>query len=174
MDTALIGLVGVLIGALLAEHFRRRNLIDAYSQKIFERRLEIYEGLMALVQSGHAVASDVMSSESLTKEERHAAISEAILAIAEYTDENALYIDSEVAANSVAMLMGAEGIQDIEDETERAAEIAVLHRSYKTAKHIILEESGIRQINKHLKIVSKSKPDSPVIRRIRELERDAS
>lgn len=174
MEPALIGLIGVLIGALLAEHFRRRNLIDAYSQKIFERRLEIYEGLMALVQNAYTVASGVIENVNLTPEERHEAISEAILAIAGYTDENALYIDTHVAANSIAMAMGVEDIQDIEGDTEREAEIAVFRMNYKAAKQMILEESGIHQINQHLKLISKSKPNSPVIQRIKELEKNAA
>lgn len=173
MEAALIGLVGVLIGALIGEYFRRRNLVDAYAQKIFERRLEVYEGLMKLVQHAYTVASEVLETPKLTAKQRLDAISGAIHPIAQYTDENALFIDSYVAAHATAMVMGVEDIPSIADEHERKKAIAEFRSMYKAAKKMILEESGIAQINRHLKLVSRSNPDSPIISRIKELERNA-
>jgi hypothetical protein len=170
MEAALIGLVGVLVGALLAEHFRRSNRIEAYAQKIFERRLEVYEGLMKLVQEAYATA-DATLDEGMSKEERHSLLSGAILAIAQYTDENALFIDHYIAADATAMAMSADGIPEITDEVERATAISNFRSHYKATKQNILEESGVRQINEHFKLVSRSRPSSPVITRMKELEK---
>lgn len=174
MEAALVGLVGVLVGALLAEHFRRSNRIEVYSQKIFERRLEIYEGLMKRVQQAYTIANATLEDPDLSKEERHAALSVAILAVAEYTDENAIFIDPYIAADATAMAMSVEDIPEMTDETERAAAISVFRSQYKATKMNILEESGVREINEHFKLVSRSKPDSPIIARIKELERDGA
>jgi hypothetical protein len=170
MEPALIGLIEVLAGALLAEYFRRRNRVDAYAQKSFERRLEVYEGLMKRVQHAYTVANDVLDDAKLTPKQRLGAVSEAIHLIAEYTDDNALFIDSYVAAHATAMTMGVEDIPAIDDGKERNEAIARFRAMYKAAKQMILDESGIAQINRHLKIVSRSKPDSPAIRRIKKLE----
>ena len=170
MEAALIALVGVLVGALLAEHFRRGNRIEAYSQKVFERRLEIYEELMKRVQGAYAVACDVIDDNSLNMEDRHAEISEAIHSIAGYVDENALYVDSYIAADCTAVFIGVEEFPDIEDLNERARAVQNFRSQYVAAKRNILEDSGIRQINDHFKLVSKAKVDSSLIKHLKELE----
>jgi hypothetical protein len=174
MESALIGLLGVFVGALLAEYFRRRNRVEAYSQKIFERRLEVYEGLMKVVQSAYTIASEIIEQPDLTSEERLSMVSEAIHSIAAYTDENALFINTYVSAHTVAMAMGVEDIPTISDQVEREAAISHFRAQYKAAKQMILEDSGIHQINKHFKLVSRSDPKSLIIKRVKELERDAA
>lgn len=174
MESALIGLLGVFVGVLLAEYFRRRNRVEAYSQKIFERRLEVYEGLMKVVQAAYTVACEVIDQPDFTAEERLSLISEAIHSIAEYTDENALFINAYIAAHTTSMAMGVEDIPGMSDDVEREAAISHFRAQYKAAKQMILEESGINQINSHFKLVSRSDPKSPVIERLKELERDAA
>ncbi|OFV99631.1 MAG: hypothetical protein A3H28_14510 [Acidobacteria bacterium RIFCSPLOWO2_02_FULL_61_28] len=172
MESALIGLVGVLIGALLSEHFRRRNRVEVYSHKIFERRLEVYEGLMALVQQAYTIAVDVMENSKRTPEERHTLIAEAVHLVADYTDNNALFIDGYVGSHATAMFMGAEDVQSISDDVERNVAISEFQSMYKSAKQMILEESGVHEINKHFKLVSRSNPESPIINRIKWLEKN--
>lgn len=174
MESALIGLLGVVIGALLGEYFRRRNRVEAYSQKIFERRLEVYEGLMKRVQQSYEIASEVLERPELTSEERHALVSAAVHAVAEYTDDNALFIDEYVCVHTVAMTMGVEDISSIEDPLEREAATSRFREEYKTAKQMILEESGIHQINKHFKLVSRANPESPIIQRLKELKKNGA
>ncbi len=171
MEAALIGLVGVLIGALLSQVFHRQNRVETYSHKVFERRLEVYESLMALLQSGYEIASEVMENEELSKEERNALISEAIMPIATFTDEHGLYIDKYVAAHMTSAFMGAEDVLAEVDKKKRETLVKTIHSSYKTAKEIVLTESGAEEINKHFRSISRSKPTSPVIERIKELEK---
>ena len=171
METALIGLVGVLIGALLSQVFHRQNRVETYSHKVFERRLEVYESLMALLQSGYDIASEVMENDLLSNEERRALISEAIMPIAAFVDEHALYIDKYVAAHMTSAFMGAEDVLAATDEKEREALVSAIRSSYKTAKEIVRTESGAEEINKHFRSISRSKPTSPVIERIKHLEK---
>ncbi len=171
MEAALIGLVGVLIGALLSQVFHRQNRVETYSHKVFERRLEVYESLMALLQSGYEIASEVMENEQLSNEERHALISEAIMPISTFVDEHGLYIDKYVAAHMTSAFMGAEDVLIAADEKERKELVSAIRSSYKTAKEIVLTESGAEEINKHFRSISRSKPTSPIIERIKHLEK---
>jgi hypothetical protein len=171
LETALIGLVGVLIGVLLSQVFHRQNRVETYSHKVFERRLEVYESLMALLQSGYEIANEVMENEELSNEERNAFISEAIMPIASFTDEHGLYIDKYVAAHMTSAFMGAEDVLEEVDKKKREALANAIRLSYKTAKEIVLTESGAEEINKHFRSISRSKPTSPVIERIKELEK---
>ena len=87
-------------------------------------------------------------------------------------DESALFVDRYIAADCTAMLMGVEEIADISDAKERDEAIDRFRRHYVAAKQNILEESGIRQINEHFKLVAKPRIDSPLINRLKELERE--
>jgi hypothetical protein len=172
MESALVGLAGLLIGALLAEYFRRNNRIEAYSQKIFERRLEIYEQLMKLVQTAYQVASDVVDDSELSEEDRKSVVGAEIMRIAEFVDENALFVDEYIAADATALFIGIEEIAAIQDQKDREIAVTRFRNHYKAVKQNLLEESGIRQINDHLKIVSRSKLDSPIIRLMKEKEKE--
>ena len=172
MESALIGLAGLLIGALLAEYFRRNNRIEVYSQKIFERRFEIYEQLMKLVQTAYQVASDVLEDTKMSDEDRKGVIATEIMRIAEYVDENTLFVNEYIAADATALFVGIVDISQIQSDQEREAAIHHFRNHYKAVKQNILEESGIRQINDHLKIVSRSRLDSPIIRLMKERERN--
>lgn len=172
MEKALVALVGVLIGILLNEHFRKKSRIETYSQRIFDKRLEVYEGLMVLIQESYNVANEVIENSELSKEDRHAIISGTIAPIAKYTDDNALYLDSYIGAQATALLMGVEDIQDIEDSLEKEAEISRFRADYKATKEIIIADSGVAEVNKHFKAISKSNPNTPIIEYIKKQEKN--
>jgi len=171
MDSALIGLVGVLIGLLVGEYFRRKNRVEIYSHKIFERRLEIYEELMRLIQEAYSVATEVMNSHEFAAEERHQLVAAVIEPIAHYVDNNTLYIDEYLGAHVIAMFMGVEEIQSIQNKVTRDAQIKEFITLYRAAKEMIVEESGVKEINNHFRLVSGSNPKSPIINYIKELQR---
>ena len=170
MEAALIGLVGVLVGALISQVFHRQNRVEIYSHKVFERRLEVYETLMTLLNSGYHVAVEVMENENLSKDGRKNLISKAIIPIAEFVDEHSLYIDKYIAAHMASVFMGAENVLDMDDKNHREKLKNDIRTSYKEAKEIILVESGAEEINKHFRSVSRSKPSSSVIEYIKRFE----
>ena len=172
MEKALIALAGVLIGILLNEHFRKRSRIETYSQRIFDKRLEVYEGLMAIIQESYNVASEVIENSELSKENRHTIISGAIVPLAKYTDDNALYLDSYIGAQATALLMGVEDIQDIEDKLEKESAISRFRADYKATKEIIIADSGVAEVNKHFEAISKSNPSTPIIEYIKKHEKN--
>lgn len=167
---AFFGLVGVLLGVLLGEYFRRSNRVELYSEKLFDRRLEIYEELMHLIQDAYSVGSGLIERTDLAPEVRHEIVSVEVLKIASFVDTNELFLNQYVSAHVTGMIMGVEDIADIKDASEREDEIEQFRESYLSAKKMIREESGVEQINQHFQLVSKSRPDSPMIRLLKHLE----
>ncbi|MGP0591480.1 hypothetical protein ACTRXD_02940 [Nitrospira sp. T9] len=174
MQGALIGLVGLLVGALLSEYFRRKNRIESYAQKVFERRLGIYEKLHEMLNTAYRIATEVMENDKLSGEERKELISSAILKLAEFTDEHALFIDEYISVHVVATFMGAEDVLDIDNGLERAAAKSGVLERFKEAKSLIYEDSGLREIDKHYKSISRSAPDSAIIRYLKELKKNVT
>ncbi|MDC4533647.1 hypothetical protein OHV54_12155, partial [Acinetobacter baumannii] len=71
MGSALIGLIGVVIGILCNEYFRRENRIEKYSEKIFEKRLQIHESLFEKIKEDYEAINNLINDRELTLEERH-------------------------------------------------------------------------------------------------------
>jgi hypothetical protein len=169
IEVALIGLVGVVLGLLISEFFRRRNRIEFYSQKLFDRRLEAHEKLLSLLNTASTVADEVMSNDDLTREERMDLISLAIHGIASHVDDQPMHIDPLVGAHCTAVFMGAEDVADLADPVEREAATAMLWRAIRDTKAMIRREAGADEIDRHFRAISRSQPSSPVINRIKEL-----
>ncbi|MDD2636649.1 MAG: hypothetical protein PHW82_14240 [Bacteroidales bacterium] len=170
MWTALIGIFGVVLGAGLNELLRRGRRIEAYTGRVFDKRLEKYEQLMDLLQAASEVASDVMENADYTLEQRHELISAAILPIAQFTDDNELYIDPDFAPHCVATFMGAEDVLDLADPKEQEERRQDIRDMYVNAKRMIREDSGIAEIDKLFKTLTKPRLSSPIIERIRYLK----
>ena len=172
MEKALIGLLGVLIGILCTEYFRRRNRIEIYSHKIFERRLKIHEDLFSKLKKAHAIIGDMSSKNSLSSNERHEIVSSIILDLCEFCDENDFYIDKYLTAQVATLFMGSEEIADIKDVAERKVEISRINQNYLATRKMIVKESGAHEVFKHFKTISKSSLDSDVIRHLKEIEKN--
>ena len=95
---------------------------------------------MMLVQDGYEVASAVMSNPTHLQEERHALISQAIHSIAQFTDQEELYINPELGAHCVATFMGAEDVLLIGDPKEREEAEQDIRDMYNEAKRMIRED----------------------------------
>jgi hypothetical protein len=57
MNSSLIGIVGILLGILVTEYFNRRKRVEVYAQKVFEKRLEVYDTLIKLLRTADTAAS---------------------------------------------------------------------------------------------------------------------
>ena len=62
METAFIGLLGVLLGVLLNEYFRKKSRIEIYSKEVFQKRLEIYEELYKKMEDSYLIAQDIIEN----------------------------------------------------------------------------------------------------------------
>lgn len=172
METALIGLLGVLIGILLNEMLRRRNRIESYATRVFDKRLEIYEGLYTRVCVSGEIANDVIKNPKYSQKERHEIVSATIHDIAGWCDSHEMYINEELAVHCTPLLMGVEEIYDIEDGNEKKDQIEQFRNNLQNAKKMIRKESGIQDIEKMFSSITKPKHTSPIIDYYRKKRRE--
>jgi hypothetical protein len=83
-------LVGILLGILVTEYFNRRKRVEVYAQKVFEKRLDVYDTLIKLLRIADTAASSTFDATTLSEDKRHAIISSAVIAVADYCDEHEL------------------------------------------------------------------------------------
>lgn len=169
--TGLIGMTGALVGATVNELFRRFNRIETYSAKVFEKRLEAYEGLMAHLQDAYDVATEVMKADELSADERLELISAVILNIAAFTDQHELYLDRELSGHCIATFMGTEDVCDLPTEAEREQARHTILDMYVEAKRMIREDSGVERVNRVFKKAARPRLTGDFIKRLRELQR---
>ncbi|MHC4394218.1 MAG: hypothetical protein ACYS1A_01055 [Planctomycetota bacterium] len=169
--TALIGIIGVILGAGLNELLRRSRRIEAYTSIIFDKRLEKYEELVVLLHDAYNIATDVMENSKYTPEERHELISAVLFPIAHFTDDNELYIDPDIGIHCVATFMGAEDVQGINDPKVREDTKKDIIDMYVNAMRMIREDSGIAEIDKLFKRITKPHLSSPIIDKVRYLKK---
>jgi hypothetical protein len=160
MGTALIGFLGVILGLLTNEYFRRKGRIDVYSKEIFQKRLGVYEELYLKVHQSCSTATDVIENPALTKEERHSIWSKAVLDLAEFTDKNALYLNEQITVHCLMTMMGVEDIYYLEDPEERDRERAGFFEHTGKSKAMIKQETGLQAIEKFYGSISKAKHKS--------------
>jgi hypothetical protein len=171
MQTALIGLIGVILGVILNEYFRRIRRTEQYSQSIFEKRLKAYEKLLELVNYGSDVSIDVIQCDDLTSKERHELISSVIMPIAEHVDRNALYIDEDLGPQCSAIFMGVEEIHDM-TLNEKNQHLERYWNMLMETRRMIAEDSGVAKINRLFKSINQSKITGPFIERLRERRKE--
>lgn len=163
MEAALIGLTGVLLGILLNELLRRKNRIEGYAARVFDKRLEVYEGLYERVSACSQVAADVIENADYSSEDRHAIVSAAIHEIAGWCDKHDMYINEEITVHCVPLLMGIEEVHDIPDVEKKEQRIRQFRESLVDAKRMIRKEAGIADIERVFTGITKPKHSSPVI-----------
>ncbi len=161
MNEPIIGLIGIVIGIALTEYFRKRRRIDDYSKIIFEKRLSIYEDLYRMISEGNEVISEKIN-EGETYEKMHELVSCIIHNIIEFNERNEFYIDDNIMMHSFTLFMGAEDIVSLEGEKKKE-ERKNLALNVKNTKEMLKDEAGIGRMDKSIKKMTKSKPNSPVI-----------
>ena len=165
-----IGIIGVLIGILLNEYYRKSRRIEDYAIKLFDKRLEAYEGLYKVIEEAYNIIQPLLE-KMLDKEKRHAIVSEAIFKIANYTDENQLYLKDEVTVHCCTMFMSSEDVAALNSEVEKKATVNAILEDYKNAKQMIRKECGLTDVDNLLASMMNIKHDSPVIRYFRRLKK---
>ncbi len=170
---AIFGLIGIILGVILNEVFRRKSRIENFASIVFEKRLNIYEQLFKKIQEANTIANDVISNPAYSEKERNDIIFVAGLDIAEFCDEHAFFIDSDLGAHCTALMLGdIEKIYALDDEPEKQRTIREYQESYTNTLRMIEEEAGVYQVKKLFKSISKPKLDSPIIARLNELREE--
>ena len=167
VENALIALAGIIAGVFVNEYFRAKNQIRFYSKKVFEKHLALHEELFYQYRQFYAIICSIMGEEEITETQYSEVYSSAYLELCEYLDDNQFYITDELRVQVFASLVDAEDYSKITDPTRKEQMKEFILNEYKQTKKIIIEESGVAEISKHFRKVSKSSPDSPIIRHIK-------
>jgi len=159
----LVGLLGIVVGALVSELMRRRVRIETYSSAVFEKRLAIYEELYRRIRHAGEVADELFDNRGHSPQQRHALVSAVVLDIAGYTDEQDMYVNEEVAIHCTSLLMGIERTSSIACDTERKQGQRQFRELLMAAKRMIRKESGVADLDALFRSITKAKHSSPVI-----------
>lgn len=171
METALIGLLGVLIGLLANEFFRRRSRIESYSSTIFNKRVEIYEELYQRVGACSSIITDVIENPDYSKEQRKDIVSAAVLDLAGFGDANDFYLNEHIVLHYMTLLMGVEEIHDIKSKKQKKKEIERVWKNLRETKRMIRKESGIEALDKLFRSITMARHKSPLIEYYQDLEK---
>ncbi|MFA6093895.1 MAG: hypothetical protein WCU88_10090 [Elusimicrobiota bacterium] len=170
MESALIGILGVLVGILLNEAIRRQRRIEDFGLRVFDKRLKIYEELYTRIDKTAEIAHIVIEEAGHSNEDRHAMMSEGILALTGFCDRNAMYLNEELALHAMATFVGAEDIFKMNPAAKKRA-LEKYREDVLAAKRMVRKESGIMDIEKHFTSITQAKHSSPLIEYYRELKR---
>lgn len=172
MESALIGILGVLLGLFTNELLRRSNRIESYAQKIFEKRLEIFEELYSRLAACGSVGDQVINSPSLDSEDLHNLVRDAVHDVAEWCDLHALYLNEEVTLQCISLLIGIENIHAVEDPDEKQKMVDEFYSQLRYTKNMLKKESGIEDINTSFTKMIKAKYTSPTIDYYRSMKKE--
>ena len=160
MESAIIGLVGVVLGIVLNEVLRRRNRVEVLLSKAFEKRLSVYDEMFRKLNDCISIAHDVMENPKYSKEERSELWSTVVLDVAEFSDANRLYLNEDITVHSMMTLIGIEDIFEIEDSKRKEKEKAKFGREIHEAKEMIRKETGLAELDNLFRSITKAKHQS--------------
>lgn len=159
---ALIGVTGVVVGVLFTELIRRFNRVEMLNDKIFNERLNSYINLYKKINKIN------FEINSLIKMYENGEINESVwkskiksinLNLAKYFDLNDFFFSEELIIHCVSIYFGLDEMtfENIEEYKQR------ITKTYKIAKEIIKNESGINKVNKGHKKIIRYNHKSPII-----------
>jgi len=167
MEGALIGLAGLLIGILLNEYYRRNSRIEKYSAQVFEKRLNIYEGLMSEIQLASSIIGEILDNDELSIEEKKEIAFHAGLKVPQYTDEHKFYLDEEI---TVHCCMAFVGTSDIFTDPINEEELKDFRQAVKESYEMIRIESGVAELDGLFRSITKSSPGGRLIEGYRDIK----
>ena len=163
MVAAFIGLLGVLIGVLINEHFRRRNRIETYSSRIFDKRIQIYEELYSKVTACSKIITDLIENPKYSREERQDMVSAAVHDLAQFGDDNSFYVNDQINVQYMTLMMGVEDVYYIDAANKKEQEINRVWKHLRDTQDMIKKESGIEELDKLFKSITRAEHKSDII-----------
>ncbi len=172
MEVAIIGILGVIAGIFINEYVRRKNRIENYSQRIFDKRLEVYEGLMSQLDKAAKNINTLIETTEGSKEEKIQIAFEAGLEILEYAEKYQLYINNDIIFHIGATFVNPKEIFELESGKEKDYLVNHFREEVQEAKLMIKNESGIGAVEKLFQSIIKASHKSPVLDYYRELKKN--
>jgi len=148
---ALIGFLGVLIGILLNNYFRRNERITKFSEIVFVNRLKIYEKYYSEVQMFSDIVSE-LQNDKMEPAAKEKLVFQKGLEVCQFSDENSFYLSDELTVHIGATLVGIGGFfSEVATEDEKADQLKQFRLQVRDGLKMIRNESGIDRITNDLK-----------------------
>lgn len=142
--TSFAGMISVILGVSVSEFVRRRNRADAYSNIVFQKRLEAYEGLFDIVRRQYV--HDLIFNGNASAELAHDIVGEAVHEITGYCDANAFYLSHTITVAVCTLPMGLEGYHLLEEGAREGFRDDYLSER-RHVFEMIIQESGMKKIS---------------------------
>lgn len=166
----LSALGGVWLSSYLGSKNRNENFI---AKEIMLKKLERYERLFSLMRSADEEVSSLfdLARKAKTKVELTKipdTVFPAGLAIAQYTDDQRLYLDQDVAMHITATFLGPSDVYELDPESKGYAkkikESETHYREqYNQGVELIADYAGFNRLEKTYKKINKPTATSPII-----------
>lgn len=166
----LSALGGVWLASYLGSKNRNENFI---AKEIMLKKLEHYERLFSLMRTADEEVSHLydLAKKAKTKDELRKipdTVFAAGLAIAQYTDDNKLYLDEDVAIHVTATFLGPSDIYELDPSSKRYAKKvkeseAHYREQYNQGIELIADYAGFKRLEKTYKKINKPTASSPLI-----------
>ncbi len=88
--------LGSFLGVCAQQYFKSRERKFLYTEKIFDKKLQIYEILFHKTQVAYTLAHDLFRNSKISRKERTANWTPIVLDIADFLDKNSLYINEKI------------------------------------------------------------------------------
>jgi len=158
----IIGVVGVIIGILITEFFKRKEQKSLYSKTIYEKKLKIYERLFSKMNHASLLGHKILKESELPEEERYNLWAPLVIDLAEFTDKNKLYLNEEISIHCLMTVIGLDDAPGL-PEGEQKDHINNFNTGIKEAGELIQEELGLTRLNKFFNKINKPKIQSSYI-----------
>ncbi|WP_145146544.1 hypothetical protein [Paenibacillus xylanexedens] len=166
MFPALCGLLGVLLGIIISEYFRRKSRIELFTKEVFLRRLHIFEELYQIILEAEKMSYSLEQEQDKETVTKH--WSEVVFKTSDYLDTNYIYIHEEVVVQCMTLLIGFEDILFHEQKVEQVYEFRT---KLKETKQLIRSVSGISATEKTIEKVANIKLSTDYINYYRQLKK---
>jgi len=150
----IIGPVGVIIGIIINEKFRQKEKKLIFSEKYLSRKVEINEQLYHFLREAQNDWADIIKNKNPTnKNDINDLYSYIVLKIANFIDENNLYVNNIISSHIMFILAEFMDYPEM-SEKDKKAYIAETNLSWHKIFNAIREDLGFDRIDKELKDLS--------------------
>jgi hypothetical protein len=168
LEKIIVGLLGVLLGILINEYFRRNARIEKYSEVIFDKRLSIYENFFKELSKASSLVTELLDVTNLNIDEKKEIAFHAGLKLLEYTEEHKFYINEEITIYCSMVFIEASNI--FEEQIDEA-KLADFRQGVMDASLMIRSESGLTEMDDFFKTITKSTPGGKLIEGYRAIKK---
>ncbi len=150
----IIGPISILATVLLTQFFKDKERESLFSGIIFERKLGIYEDLYHKMETIYSEGISLAENKDLTKKERKEKWSESAISLAEFLDNNGMYINRDIQIHCTITVIGIEDIADLPEKKKKDA-LKKFNDDRYEAERLIKEDIGVKRIEKFLSNINK-------------------